>query len=376
MSKAVDIENTNLAGIGSDEDRELREAAARIEFSWSDGTGSKPGIEIWRVENSRTDGGGPRFGIAAWPEAKYGQFHRGDSYIVLRTIKADNCDKLFNDVFFWIGSESSQDEYGVAAYKAVELDDLLKGEAVQHRETEGNESSAFVKCFPKGITYLEGGVDSGFRKVNVNDGHVLECNRLFRVVKKKGEKTVRCFQVPVSCSSLNQGDAFVLDTGKKIFTWFGSMVSPFEKSKAAQVAHNMRENRLGDCETFPDIDDENEDFWKLLGGRSEIGPAQDDAPVMKQAVKKMYLLSDANGSVKVKQIPLVRDNLVSNDVCLVDGGDCVYIWTGNGSNENEKQQALLISHRYLVAMGRHLTTSVTRVLEGQEARCPEFLSVF
>ena len=33
---------------------------------------------------------------------------------------------LLYDVHFWIGQFSSQDEYGTAAYKTVELDTLVK----------------------------------------------------------------------------------------------------------------------------------------------------------------------------------------------------------------------------------------------------------
>jgi hypothetical protein len=114
------IEETNLAGIGSDEDKALKEAAAKIDFSW-DGSGQAPGLEIWRVENTRTENDNPDFGIKVWAKEKYGQFHRGDSYIVLLTSKDHESDALQWDVHFWIGSESSQDEYGVAAYKANEL---------------------------------------------------------------------------------------------------------------------------------------------------------------------------------------------------------------------------------------------------------------
>lgn len=195
------------------------------------------------------------------------------------TCSPEKENKLLHDVYFWIGSESSQDEYGVASYKAVELDDILEGDAIQHRETEGNESKAFASCFPKGITYLEGGVESGFRRVNDDDGRLLETNMLYRIYKKPGEQTPRCFQVPPKCSSLNQGDAFLLDAGNIIMTWFGSSVSPFEKSKSAMVAHNIKENRLKDCEVFLDVDDDFEQFWGKLGGvQSDIKPEQDEAP--------------------------------------------------------------------------------------------------
>jgi len=116
-----------------------------------------------------------------------------------------------------IGSESSQDEYGVAAYKTVELDELLEGEPIQHREIEGRESNGFVSLFSDGITYLAGGIDSGFRSVSDEDGNdLLGINCLYRVYKKKGEQTTRCFEVAMDCSSLNESDAFLLDAGSKI----------------------------------------------------------------------------------------------------------------------------------------------------------------
>ena len=43
-------------------------------------------------------------------------------------------DALEYDVHFWIGKYSTQDEYGTAAYKTVELDTYHNDKPVQHRE--------------------------------------------------------------------------------------------------------------------------------------------------------------------------------------------------------------------------------------------------
>ena len=61
----------------------------------------------------------------------------GDSYIVLNTAKkAANSEALVWDIYYWIGSKSTQDEYTAVAIKTVELDNWLDDAPVQHREVE------------------------------------------------------------------------------------------------------------------------------------------------------------------------------------------------------------------------------------------------
>jgi gelsolin len=135
MPERVPWKESNLALIGSDLDHKIKQAAAEGEPQW-EGLGESEGTWVWRIE---------QFRVVPWPKEQYGEFHQGDSYVVLHSYKKNpDTDALAHDIHIWIGKESSQDEYGTAAYKMVEADDFLRGAAIQHREVQGNESPVRV----------------------------------------------------------------------------------------------------------------------------------------------------------------------------------------------------------------------------------------
>jgi len=128
--KEYDIKDSNVELIGSDIDHRVKYSSAASEPAWNDGqVGVEPGLHVWRIEN---------FEVVPWPRDQYGTFYDGDSYIVLHSYKLGSKDsqeaQLGHDVFFWLGTHTSQDEAGTAAYKTVELDEFLHGAATQHRE--------------------------------------------------------------------------------------------------------------------------------------------------------------------------------------------------------------------------------------------------
>lgn len=351
--RKFDIEDSNIANLGSDLEKKVRQAAAEGEDAWKS-AGKQLGIQIWRIE---------KFKVVAVPEKLYGKFYAGDSYILLRTYKkTPDSEKFSFDVHFWIGSKSTQDEYGTAAYKTVELDDYLNGDPVQHREIQGHESALFLSYFPK-VEILDGGVDSGFKHVEVKEHR----NRLLHL---KGKKNVVVREVPFTIESLNSGDVFVLDAGHDIYQMNGKECGPMEKAKAAEVTRALDDERGGKPNVWVFEEEDTRDvhaskFWELLGGRKPIAAAIPDTP--QKSEKKLFRLSDETGKMLMKEVKEVSiKSLDSKDAFIFDAGFEIFAWIGKGASKEEKSKALAYATDYIFKNNKPKYLPVSRIMEGAE----------
>ena len=90
-----------------------------------------------------------------------GQFFGGDSYIVRYTYIVNKKECYI--IYFWQGSQSSQDEKGTSALLAKQMDDDLGGAATQVRVVMGKEPLHFIRCFGGNMVVHSGGRASGFK---------------------------------------------------------------------------------------------------------------------------------------------------------------------------------------------------------------------
>ena len=219
------------------------------------GAGQAPGVEIWRIEAMKP---------VKQEDTSSGKFFSGDSYIILHTF-TERTGQIAMNAHFWLGDDSSQDERGAAALLTVELDQLLGDLPTQFRECQGCESTEFLQLFKNGVRYLDGGVDSAFNKVD-RDAHDV------RLLHVKGNRSVRVMSAQLCIESLNGGDVFILDLGKKLIQFNGSGASRRERSKALDVLLAIKdEERGGKCEVLA-IDENDgrdvdgvDDFFQALG---------------------------------------------------------------------------------------------------------------
>jgi len=360
-AKKFDLASSNVAGLGSKENRELKAAAAKTEKAWV-GAGQAVGTQIWRIE---------KFQVVAWKKEDYGKFFSGDSYIVLNTYKKtpDSAALAFN-IHFWLGAETSQDEMGTAAYKTVELDDLLGDVPVQYREVMGSESETFMAIFKNKITIMNGGVDSGFKHVKPEEYKP-------KLLHLKGRKTVRVTETKCSCESLNQGDVFILDAGLKIWQWNGKDAAIAEKRKAQEVLNGLKEERLGKAKSkIIDSTEDDEEFWKFLGGKGKIHDAIPDEEkaaekAAKDFVRSIWRLSDASGKLTVEEIAsgkgnIKKSHLKSEDVFFVVNADKLFVFVGKATSKDEKGHAIEYATAFLDGAGLPKSTPILRVVEGNE----------
>lgn len=378
---SIDIDKSNMALVGSDLDRKVKAAAAKDEEAWKHGPGKaiakavgfgNPGLEIWRIE---------KFHVRAWPLEHYGKFFSGDSYIVLYTYKdPDNDTKFLWNVHFWIGNQSTQDEYGTAAYKTVELDALLGDLPVQYREVQGHESKIFRSYFSK-IVIMEGGIESGFNHVHVEDYKP----RLLHIKQKATSKTGSCVytrEVPCETKSLNSGDCFIYDAGMNLYQFNGKTSSGIERIKAAQVARAIDDERSGKPEIHV-FDEEDslqdshaaQEFWKGVGGKRSITESSDDKEMAGRPMK-LFRLSDRSGIMQFKAESKadlgkkLSKKLDSGDTFIFDSGSAIYAWIGKNASKAERNLGMQYASKYLEDSRLPAETPCVRLPEG--ATCPEF----
>lgn len=345
--KQYDWKDSNLAMFGSDTEKKVKKDSASSEPAWKV-AGVKPGIQIWRIN---------KFKIEKWINEDYGKFFNGDSYIVLNTYKQKDSEELLYDVHFWIGKYSTQDEYGTAAYKTVELDTFLDDKPVQHREVQGNESGLFRSYFEH-FTIMKGGCDTGFRRVTPESYKT----RLFHIVGER--KQINVTQVPLKRGNLNSEDVFVVDCGRRIYQFNGETANKDEKFKTTQFVQKLKAERMGKPRL--DILEEksispSHPFYKLLPS----GKSKDKAEIPKNPVG-IHVVSDVSGKMAMKKRcdELDRSQLDTNDVFIIDTGSELYVWVGKAASIEERKNCMAYAHNYLQEQPNPFE-SVTVLSEGQ-----------
>jgi hypothetical protein len=211
------------------------------------------------------------------------------------------------------------------------------------------------------LTYLDGGADTGFRHVEASKDEP----HLYKV--KGTQKGMSLKQVPLSRSSLNQGDAFILYASPSmVWAWHGETANPNEKAKA--MSHGEKMCTMGTVTAIEptDAEGDNAEFWAYLGD-GEIQPAEAGDKEVKNFAPVLFRIKD-NGDgvpiapekmaeahpIKMRFGPptskLARSLLDDGDVFLLDAGWEVFLWMGKACDKSEKLAGMIIAETYMVRL--------------------------
>ncbi|XP_069161858.1 gelsolin, cytoplasmic isoform X3 [Procambarus clarkii] len=342
----------NVSSLHAEKRRLLQKnAGPAFGFMPDDGSGK---IEIWRIEN---------FELEPVDESAYGFFFGGDSYVMKYTYEISGNQRYI--LYFWQGSASSQDERAASAIHTVRLDNELCGKAVQVRLVQGYEPAHFLRIFKGRMVVFLGGKASGFKNVHDHDTYDVDGTRLFRV-RGTCDFDTRAVQVPEVAGSLNADDAFVLETPGKTYLWIGKGASEEEKAMGEKVAELVSPDR--DLQVVAE-GEESDDFWAGLGGKGEYQNVRElDRPLLYPRL--FHCTISPAGCLRVNEVSnFSQEDLNEDDVMVLDSGDEIYVWVGQGSDDQEKEKAFAMAENYVKTDPTERTldsTVILRVTQGEE----------
>ncbi|OAF69830.1 hypothetical protein A3Q56_02425 [Intoshia linei] len=360
--KTYDWKDSNLSDFGSEMDKLVKKESAQTETAW-DRIKGKLGCTVWRIK---------QFKVASMKESEFGEFYNGDSYIIMNCYQEEPNTAYEYDIHFWIGKYSTQlnlkalvnqlfstvilnggriDEYGTAAYKTVELDNLLDGLPVQHREVQNYESNLFISYF-KAFKIMEGGTESGFNHVEPKE----YIPRLLHFSGNKDSIIVR--QIPKCAQLIKHDDIYILDQGKELIQWNGIDCNKDEKIKAMRFIGELKLERNASSCVIDDDPSENKNFFKLLD--DELHESDRDSNTQEDRGTVLYKISDDSGNMIVEKVKENEDiekcdinddvSYSSNwnpDVFILDKAFSLYVIKGKNASPAEKKKGISYAHDFL-----------------------------
>lgn len=389
MSNTIRIEDTNMELFGTPLEHEIKLHAAETEPAFV-GAGQQPGLQIWRIN---------KFQLEPVPMPFTG-FHSNDSYIVLKTypveekrtptvtlvgfgemVQPQSEPKLRHDIHFWLGETTTVDEAGTAAYKTVELDELLSGEPVQHREVQNYESEQFLNYFtelppqPDGLGgsvffVIGGGYESGFNHVETNAETKYQ-TKLINV----GHNSTN--ELPLNRNQLLDTNVLILDTGQTVYQWHGRRSSPFKRNHAATLTRRIDLER-NDSVKINVIDQGSEptEFFEAL---TPVQPSVVPQQSLVREVARAQPMLDSNGfwvyQPSTNTFQQVGNNVPressevfnANNIVVRDVGKQVWVWVGNNAlTLTDRRNAIGFGQRYLRQIGRPASTHISVVKQSND----------
>lgn len=338
----------------------LRRAHRDVMMGVTEGAGEGEGLMVWCVESQK---------VTSLPAPAHGFMHQGCVYLVMCTMADDT-----THLHIWRGSQASKADAAMAMSCAEELEGGMEGDgaAMVTVETEGHESSAFLRHFEDGLIICEGRTKQLLSRA---------CKYTKRLYVLRGRKYTVADCTPPSPTHATPEAALLLDGHPRMYVWLGDRVDHVRRAKAINLAKKIRETQRDGKGHIVVIDKNekhlNDSFLRKLQsfGVSERGKEEEAKEAEEGAESEVTSqLFRLTGDRVMYDMPLAAHDtldqkfLNSQDSFLLDCGPSLplYAWVGSRVDPDDRRRAL---HRAMVFSQHHgypACTTVCRVLEGEE----------
>ena len=86
---------------------------------------------------------------------------------------------------------------------------------------------------------------------------------------------------------------------------------------------------------------EKPDFWDALGGKEAYSNEKRLQEAQPDRTPRLFHCSNASGRFVAEElIAFNQDDLIPDDVLLLDSGDALFLWIGDGANKEERENSL------------------------------------
>eukprot|EP01094_Clydonella_sp_ATCC50884_P004290 TRINITY_DN13323_c0_g1_i2.p1 TRINITY_DN13323_c0_g1~~TRINITY_DN13323_c0_g1_i2.p1 ORF type:complete len:743 (+),score=290.61 TRINITY_DN13323_c0_g1_i2:92-2230(+) len=181
-----------------------------------------------------------------------------------------------------------------------------------------------------------------------------------RLLHVKGKRLVRVIEVEPACSSMNEGDVFlVLPTDpKRILVWLGPGANRMEKSKAVELVETMKhlERKGAEATTVSRGPPSDEFLSHLSGGVGDIkgeDASQNDIEYEREvdAGTKLYELDD--DELELIDTQKLERRLLATTTCYVlEVSNEMYVWCGKKSKLPARSLAMQKAKALWAAAGK------------------------
>ncbi|CAG5104331.1 Oidioi.mRNA.OKI2018_I69.chr1.g1201.t1.cds [Oikopleura dioica] len=294
-----------------------------------DGSGEK---KVYRIVDSERE---------EVPEENWGIFYSNECYIVSYTYETPK-GKPESYIYYWLGNSAGTSAETATAFQVVQLDnEEFDGDALQVRVTEGKEPNHLIAMFNGGMAILQQG----------SYCEPAPRNALFQIRLNRANQ-VKAFETEFSAAALNSNDTFFAVAegdsdygfGGDCFAWFGTGAD--DKEKEALTAFAAKIGADGNI-TEINEGEESDEFWDFLGGQEEYFklPRKQEKP----RVPRLFECSMATGNFVAEELlgVLHQSDLNPANVMLLDAWNTVFVWIGQESSDDEKEQTLEAAKQYL-----------------------------